>query len=114
MAQPIKFGMTLGSPQIAPCGLFVRDPEAEAVLVQEVIGENLGGWDIQKLEENFALVDVNSMCSILICHFSEDDWAWTTLEKRGDVTVRSGHRVLIAEWQRIDTTSSSGINSSII
>jgi hypothetical protein len=90
----------------------VRDPEAEVTMVHELIDSNLGCWDIDKLEENFAQVDVRAIGAIPIGRFSEDDWAWS-LEKNGNFTVRSAYRLLITKRQDNLSPSSSDAAGSV-
>jgi hypothetical protein len=59
-----------------------RDPEAKVTKVHELIDNELGCCDAEKVEENFISVDASAICSIPIGRFSEDNWAWNH-EKNG-------------------------------
>jgi hypothetical protein len=81
-------------------------------MVDELIDENLGQWNEEKVKANFVPFDVHAICAIPIGRFSEDDWAWS-LEKRGNFIVRSAYQAMVSEELVNGNPSSSGETSNM-
>ena len=85
---------------------LVRKPESQAIMVQELIDDEIPCWNQVKLNENFIMTDAAAIRGIPIGKFQEDFWAWS-LEKRGYFTVRSCYRKLVELNMQSDQASGS-------
>lgn len=64
-------------------------------LVSELINQQSGTWNSEKLEEYFLPMDVELIKSIVVCTAPQEDfWAWQ-FEKSGLFSVRSACRTLV-------------------
>jgi hypothetical protein len=85
--------------------LFKR-PEAQIILVEELIDEETMSWNEDKLEANFIDTDRRAISQIPLGRGGEDTWAWTQ-EVNGLFSVRSAYRLLAAN-KLADQASGSG------
>jgi hypothetical protein len=90
---------------------ITRDPEAEAIMVSDLIDHQAMTWDQEKLEANFVTADVVSIRGIPFSRFKDDFWSWT-LERSGHFTVRSCYKALVSARMQSEDASSSGTDSS--
>jgi hypothetical protein len=76
-------------------------------LVEELVDQENGGWDMQKLKANFVEPDVSMIARIPVGRAHEDFWSWFP-DRFGNFSVRSAYKLMIELRRDVEAASSAG------
>lgn len=80
---------------------LVKLPTTTVTLVEELVDQDNGGWDMQKLEANFVEPDVSMIARIPMGRAEEDFWSWFP-DRFGNFSVRSCYKLMIERRRDVE------------